>query len=208
MLLQVKEILVQIPPTRIWGSGHAPLLTRAQNWVPEPHKRPMTRESLVLRYLAAFGPASVNDMQAWSGMTRLARAFDALGDQLVEFEGEDGRVLYDLPDAPRPDADAPAPVRFLPDYDNVLLGYADRSADRQRRRPEAAGGADAIVPRRAGRWLGAGIVVDRAEEGSGDAGGDAVPQAAEARDPRHRAGGRGVPRFMEPDAIGLVAVSP
>lgn len=127
VLLQVKEILIQIPPTRIWGSGHAPLLTRAQNWVPKPHKRPMMRESLVLRYLAAYGPASINDMQAWAGMTRLSEAFGNVRDQLIEFEGEDGRVLYDLPDAPRPDADAPAPVRFLPDFDNVVLGFADRT---------------------------------------------------------------------------------
>lgn len=127
ILLQIKEILVQIPPTRIWGSGHAPLQTRIQNWVPKPHKRPLDRETLVLRYLAAFGPASVADMQAWSGMTRLSANFAALSDRLVRFEAEDGRILYDLPDAPRPDAKTPAPVRFLPDYDNVLLGYADRS---------------------------------------------------------------------------------
>ena len=127
VLLQVKEILVQIPPTRIWGSGHAPLLTRAENWVPKPHKRPLTRESLVLRYLAAYGPATINDMQAWSGMTRLSEAFGKVREQLVEFETEDGRTLYDLPDAPRPDADSPAPVRFLPDFDNVVLGFADRT---------------------------------------------------------------------------------
>jgi hypothetical protein len=126
VLLQVKEILVQIPPTRLWGSGHAPLLTRVQNWVPKPHKRPLDKETLVLRYLAAFGPAGVNDLQAWSGMTRVGATFSALADQLVRFEDADGRVLYDLSDAPRPDADTPAPVRFLPDYDNVLLGFADR----------------------------------------------------------------------------------
>lgn len=149
VLLQVKDILVQIPPTRIWGSGHAPLLTRAQNWVPKPHKRPMTREALVLRYLAAYGPASVNDMQAWAGMTRLSEAFGGVRDQLVEFEGEDGRVLYDLPDAPRPEADTPAPVRFLPDYDNVLLGFADRSrivgADDQKRLVELSRSFRAVL---------------------------------------------------------------
>jgi hypothetical protein len=127
VLLQVKEILVQIPPTRLWGSGHAPILTRVENWVPKPHKRKITRETLVLRYLRAYGPASVNDMQAWSGLTRLGEDFARLGDRLVRFEGADGRVLYDLPEAPRPDAETPGPVRFLPDFDNVILGYADRN---------------------------------------------------------------------------------
>jgi hypothetical protein len=127
VLLQIKEILIQIPPTRIWGSGHAPILTRAENWIPVPHKRALKREDLVLRYLRAYGPATILDMQSWSGMTRLSEAFGKVRDQLVEFEAENGRVLYDLPDAPRPDADTPAPVRFLPDYDNVVLGFADRN---------------------------------------------------------------------------------
>lgn len=127
VLLQIKEILVQIPPTRIWGSGHAPLLTRIENWVPPPHKRTLRLDDLVVRYLAAFGPASILDMQAWSGLSKLAPVFKRLGATLMTFQSADGRVLYDLPDAPRPDADTPAPIRFLPDYDNVLLGYADRS---------------------------------------------------------------------------------
>jgi len=126
ILVQVKEILVQIPPTRIWGSGHAPVQTRIENWVPPPHRRALVLDDLVVRYLEAFGPASVLDMQAWSGMTKLALVLERLGDRLATFEDEDGRVLYDLPDAPRPDPDTVAPIRFLPDYDNVLLGYADR----------------------------------------------------------------------------------
>ncbi len=126
VLLQVKEILIQIPPTRIWGSGHAPLLTRAQNWVPEPHRRTLDLDALVLRYLRAYGPASILDMQSWSGLSKLSENFGRLRDQLVAFEGEDGRTLYDLPDAPRPDAGIPAPPRFLPLYDNAYLGYDNR----------------------------------------------------------------------------------
>lgn len=125
-LLQMHDILVQVPPTRIWGSGHAPLLTRAQNWLQPPHQRPLGRKELVRRYLAAFGPASVNDMQIWCRLTRLGAEFEALGDELVRFTDEDGRELFDLADAPRPDPDTPAPVRFLPLYDNVYLGYDDR----------------------------------------------------------------------------------
>jgi hypothetical protein len=81
----------------------------------------------VLRYLAAFGPASVADAQNWSGLTRLAEVADRLRPSLVSFRASDGRELLDLPDAPRPAEDGPAPVRFLPQFDNVLLGHADRS---------------------------------------------------------------------------------
>jgi hypothetical protein len=126
VLLQVREILIQIPPTRLWGSGHAPILTRAQNWVPAPHRRPLKLADLVRRYLRAYGPASVADMQSWSGLTRLGEVFTEFGDELITFIAEDGRVLYDLPDAPRPSPETPAPPRFLPLYDNVYLGYDNR----------------------------------------------------------------------------------
>jgi len=125
-LLQVKEILVQIPPTRIWGSGHAPVLTRVENWVPAPHQRSLRLEDLALRYLSAYGPATILDMQSWSGISRLGEVVAKLADRLITFESEDGRTLYDLPDAPRPDPDVPAPVRFLPDFDNAILGYDNR----------------------------------------------------------------------------------
>ncbi|MEO6394466.1 MAG: winged helix DNA-binding domain-containing protein [Devosia sp.] len=126
VMLQMSETLIQIPPTRIWGNGNAPLLTRIENWLPPPYKRPLSRIDLVRRYLRAFGPASINDMQIWCRLTKLGSEFDALGDELVRFEDADGRVLYDFPDAPRPDPDIPAPVRFLPLYDNVYLGYDNR----------------------------------------------------------------------------------
>ncbi|WP_299725240.1 winged helix DNA-binding domain-containing protein [Devosia sp.] len=125
-VVQGAETLVQIPPTRIWGHGGPPLLTRIESWIGQGVAKPIDMPALVLRYLKAFGPASVADMQHWCGLTRLAPAFEAVRDQLITFTAEDGRTLYDLPDAPRPDADTPAPPRFLPEYDNVYLGFADR----------------------------------------------------------------------------------
>ena len=126
VLMQVKEILVQIPPTRIWGSGHAPILTRIENWVTPLPEHHLNVAELVIRYLRAYGPASVADMQTWSGLSRLGDVVAALPDQLVEFTTEDGRALFDFADAPRPDPDVTAPPRFLPLYDNAYLGYEDR----------------------------------------------------------------------------------
>lgn len=79
----------------------------------------------MLRYLGAFGPASVADIQLWSGLTRLGEVVERL--PLRSFRGEVGQALYDLPDAPRPPADTPAPPRFLPEYDNLLLSHRDRT---------------------------------------------------------------------------------
>ncbi|WP_343713300.1 winged helix DNA-binding domain-containing protein [Inquilinus sp.] len=118
--------LVQVPPRGLWGIGGLPLCSTAESWLRQPLGTDTAPEPMLLRYLAAFGPASVQDMQTWSGLTRLQGVVDALRPQLVSLRDEDGRELFDLPDAPRPGPDAPAPPRFLPEYDNLLLCHAER----------------------------------------------------------------------------------
>ncbi|MBT2227566.1 winged helix DNA-binding domain-containing protein [Nonomuraea sp. NEAU-A123] len=83
--------------------------------------------TFVERYLAAFGPATVADMQTWSGLTGLKSVMNGMRDRLEVLVDERGKELFDLPEAPRPEGDMPAPVRFLPDFDNLMLGHADRT---------------------------------------------------------------------------------
>ena len=119
--------LVQVTPRGVWRKSGAVRLAPLDAWLGRPVPASVDPEPIVLRYLAAFGPASVMDAQAWSGVTRLGEVFERLRPRLRTFRDEGGRELFDLPDAPRPDPDTPAPVRFLADYDNVLLSHADRS---------------------------------------------------------------------------------
>jgi Winged helix DNA-binding domain len=116
--------LCQVPPRGIWGKNGPAAWAPVETWLGAP-LRPVPVDALVLRYLGAFGPARVADIQLWSGLTRLREVVDRL--PLREFRGEAGQVLYDLPDAPRPSEDTPAPPRFLPEYDNLLLSHNDRS---------------------------------------------------------------------------------
>lgn len=119
--------LVQVPTDDPWSFPAAADFTTAESWLGKEPKTASDPRELVKRYLAAFGPASVTDAQAWSGLAGLRETFDALRDELAVFRDERGRELFDLPDAPRPAPETPAPPRFLPEFDNLVLAHDDRS---------------------------------------------------------------------------------
>ncbi|WP_326549742.1 winged helix DNA-binding domain-containing protein [Micromonospora sp. NBC_01813] len=140
MLVAALIPVVQLPPRGLWratgGARYRPLA----EWAGLDPDQPATDgsaaqdggvdqvgQTLVRRYLAAYGPAASADLRAWCGLAGLPAAVTAIRDELVVFRDQRGRQLLDLPDAPRPDPDTPAPVRFLPAFDNAILGYDDRS---------------------------------------------------------------------------------
>jgi hypothetical protein len=119
--------LVMEPTDDRWGFPSVANFTLAGDWLGGLDEPSDAARQLVWRYLAAFGPADAADLQTWSGLPRAKTVLAGLRDELVVLRDEDGRELVDLPDAPRPGADADAPPRFLPDFDNLLLSHADRT---------------------------------------------------------------------------------
>src|SRR4051794_31624270 len=123
--------IVRAPPSGTWERRRADLYAAAADWLgspPDGVDEAAGRELLVRRYLQAFGPATRADVASWAGLkpTELEPAFAAV--RLRRFASEDGDELVDLPRAPLPPGDTPAPVRFLPTWDATLLAHARRTA--------------------------------------------------------------------------------
>lgn len=133
--------LVQVPPRGLWGRSGAATHTSLESWLGmEAFEgagngggnggggvEDAQLDEVVLRYLAAFGPASVRDVQTWCGLTRLNTVVKRLGDRLRRYEDANGTALFDVAEGKPVDESVQVPVRLLPEYDNVLLSYADRS---------------------------------------------------------------------------------
>ncbi|MFD8870453.1 winged helix DNA-binding domain-containing protein [Streptomyces sp. NPDC059590] len=132
MLVAALVPVVQTPPRGLWRTKAGVRNVLLSSWLgrkPDPlapDGSDPVGQALVRRYLAAYGPAASADLRAWCGLAGLPAAVAAIREELVTFRDERGRELLDLPGAPRPDPDTPAPVRFLPAFDNAILGYHDR----------------------------------------------------------------------------------
>ncbi|HWS39079.1 MAG TPA: winged helix DNA-binding domain-containing protein [Actinoplanes sp.] len=123
LVVHLRFALLHPPPAGMWGHRGRVGCVPAEAWLGRPLAEP-DAAALVRRYLAAFGPASVRDFQVWSGLTRTRSLFQ---EGLRVFRDEAGIELYDLPDAPIEDGTGPVPVVLLPEFDNAVLGHADRA---------------------------------------------------------------------------------
>ncbi len=128
--IRTKIPLVQVPTTTGWRYPSTPQFTLAEDYLDQKISLEPTEndfKQLAKRYLAAFGPATPTDMQTWSGLGGMKDVFESIRDELVTYRDPKKREVFDLPDMPLPEEDTPAPPRFLPEFDNLLLSHKDRT---------------------------------------------------------------------------------
>ncbi|HKO55533.1 MAG TPA: winged helix DNA-binding domain-containing protein, partial [Thermoanaerobaculia bacterium] len=126
-LVRMHLPLVQVPDDSPWGWPANSDFAVAESWIGKKLPRTAKPEALAMSYFAAFGPASAADLQTWSGVASAREMVEKLRPKLRALRDPRGRELFDVPDAPRVDEDAPAPARFLPEFDSLLLAHADRT---------------------------------------------------------------------------------
>jgi hypothetical protein len=119
--------LIAVPDKSEWSYRSDPAFADAEDWLQSQIVPDASTDDLILRYLAAFGPATASDFQTWSGIAKARENFTRLRPRLRIFQDDRGRELFDLPDAPRPSEDTSVPARFLPGFDNIILSHTDRS---------------------------------------------------------------------------------
>jgi hypothetical protein len=124
--VRTKLPLIGVPNGSRWRFGGRAPFVLGEDWLGRKLEKPDPQE-MVRRYLAAFGPATPGDATAWSGVGGMRQVFESMRSELRTFRDEGGRELFDVPDGLLPGADVEAPVRFLPEFDNTLLGHRDRS---------------------------------------------------------------------------------
>jgi len=127
--IQAHAYIVHVPPSGIWGYGGHGVYTAAEGTLRgEPPAAEAAFDALVRTYLRAYGPATKQDIGQWAGIPRLAPVAASLERlTLRTFRDESGKLLHDLPRAPLPDPDTPAPPRLVPRFDNLVLSHADRA---------------------------------------------------------------------------------
>lgn len=198
--------LVQVPlDGEAWGFPADSDFALAEHWLKTKVGPGAGAGSLVLRYLAAFGPATTADMQGWLGIRGVAEVIAPIREKLLTLTDPRGKDVFDLPNAPRPGADVDAPIRFLPEYDSLILAHADRSRLIDEAHRKALVTKNLIVPatflidgRVAGTWK---IERKRATATLRLTPFAVIPKAAKSAIDEE---GEALLRFVEPDATSFV----